>query len=80
LPKSFSIQGFGDTRDLAVLSIALFKAAGFEDVYPVLVSPGIRIREDIPALTQFNRIVLKLTAEGKDFYLDPFAEDCPRDF
>jgi len=69
-------HGNGDCRDIAVLTIALLKAKNINS-YPVLVSNnGRTINKNIPALSQFNDIIIQVDLGDNIFYIDPFAEKC----
>jgi len=59
-------NGYGDTRDRAVLHAALLKAAGF-DPKIALVSPrNVKIEVDVPAIAQFSRMILTIEDESAE--------------
>ena len=66
-------NGYGDSRDLSVLLIAMLKSAGI-DAFPALVaSHGAKIF-DLPTVHQFNRMVVAAQIKGKTVFLDPMRE------
>ncbi len=66
-------NGYGDSRDLSVLLIAMLKSVGI-DAYPALIASGGARIYDIPTLYQFNRMVVAAQIKGKTLFLDPMRE------
>jgi hypothetical protein len=64
---------YGDPKDLAVLMLALLKAAKL-NAYPVLSSSSNSISQDIPNLDQYDGILVGVEEKGKWSVFDPFNE------
>ncbi len=69
-------SGSGDSREIAVLMMAMLKAKDIE-AYPVLVpKQSVAIRENVPTIAQFDRVALQAKVYEKPFFIDPMQEDC----
>ena len=66
-------NGYGDSRDLAALLIAMLKVAGIETVPALIASSGAKI-VDFPTVHQFSKVVVKAKVDGKWIFLDPMSE------
>ena len=67
---------YGDWRDKAVLLTALLRASGIK-AWPAFVKKsGKDIDTDIPSPKQFDAIYVLAQAEGKELWLNPFADNC----
>jgi len=66
-------HGYGDSRDLSTLLLAMLKLAGVE-AYPVLVSIGGASIYDLPTVHQFDRMAVMAIIDGKTVFLDPMRE------
>ena len=65
---------YGVCRDKAALLVAMFRIAGI-DAYPVLISVGPKMDEDVP-LPYFNHAIVAVADKGKGFTLmDPTNEN-----
>ncbi len=66
---------YADTRDKAVLLTSMLRAAGIE-AYPAAVRQMRgRFIESVPALKQFNRLLVAIPSGGGYDFLDPFLDD-----
>ncbi len=71
-PDAVLAAGAGDARDKAVLLGAMLAAAGLEAVPVFLNSDRLPLAEDVPAMEQFDALVLRLELPGGDpVFLDP---------
>jgi transglutaminase-like putative cysteine protease len=65
---------YADQRDKVGLLLAMAAAEGIPG-RPVLVRTGtVPVIASVPTIAQFDRMVAKLTADGKDVWLDPDDE------
>jgi len=65
---------YADQRDKVGLLLAMAAAEGITG-RPVLVRTGqVPVIASVPTIAQFDRMVAKLTADGKDVWLDPDDE------
>jgi transglutaminase-like putative cysteine protease len=65
---------YADQRDKVGLLLAMAAAEGITG-RPVLVRSGqVPVIANVPTIAQFDRVVAKLTADGKDVWLDPTDE------
>lgn len=51
-------NGYGDTRDRTVLLAALLKAEGFDPRIALLSPKNVRIESEVPAISQFTRMIV----------------------
>ncbi len=52
------VNGYGDTRDRAVLLAALLKAKGFDPQIALVAPRNVRTEELVPAISQFSRMIV----------------------
>ncbi len=69
-------NGYGDSRDLSALLIAMLKAVGIE-ARPVLIEDNGAKIFNLPTVHQFSKMVVKAKVDGKWIFLDPSAEYAP---
>lgn len=70
-------NGYGDTADLTLLSVALLRAARLE-AYPVEICPrNDSFFKKYLLYDQFDDMVVALARDGKYQYLDPGTPYCP---
>jgi hypothetical protein len=66
---------YADQRDKVGVLLAMAAAEGISG-RPVLVRTGtVPVIASVPTIAQFDRVVAKMTAEGKEVWLDPTDED-----
>ena len=66
---------YADDRDKVGLLLALAAAEGIAG-RPVLVRTGkVPVIASVPTIAQFDRMIAKLTVDGKDVWLDPSDDD-----
>lgn len=71
----FSNQ-YGDCKDKYTLLAAMFSAAGLHSD-PALIGAGIRFNPAVPSPSAFNHLIVHLTLDGHEVWLDPTAEVAP---
>ena len=71
-PVTVLHRRFGDCKDKAVLLCALLRGLGYE-ADPVLVATGFRrkLTELVPALGDFDHVIVRVTAAGVVYWMDP---------
>ncbi|MGV3704441.1 MAG: DUF3857 domain-containing protein [Arcticibacter sp.] len=69
-------QGYGDSRDKAVLLTSLLRSIGVES-YIALINDDDQTRRDqfLPSFSLFHRAVVKALVRGKDVWIDPMLTD-----
>lgn len=71
-PDAALAAGAGDVKDKAALLGAMLAAAGLEAVPVFLSRDRLPLAEDVPAMEQFDALVLRLELpDGAPVYLDP---------
>ncbi len=66
---------YADQRDKVALLLALCSAEGIAG-QPVLVRTGkVPVIATVPTVAQFDRVIAKVTVDGKEVWLDPTDED-----
>jgi len=74
-PDEVLDAGYGDRLDKAVLAAAMLDEAGLAYVPVLLNSQYAELAEDVPALEQFDALLLRVALPGAPaVYLDPFTE------
>ncbi len=72
-PDEILEKRYGDAKDKAALAGAMLAAAGFDSRPVFLNSQYLPLAEDVPALEQFDAIVLRVALSGGGpLILDPF--------
>lgn len=67
-------NGYGDDRDKVGLLLALAAAEGLQG-RPILVRTGhVPVIAEVPTLAQFDKMIAKLTIDGKEIWLQPTSE------
>jgi hypothetical protein len=66
---------YADDRDKVGLLLALAAAEGIRGVPVAVRASDVPIVESVPTIAQFDRLVAKLTIDGKDVWLAPSDED-----
>jgi len=73
-PNSIWENRYGESRDKSVLLISLLKGIGI-DAFPVLVSSdGLNIIKKIPAIAQFDRVIVAIKEKKGLRFIDPISE------
>jgi hypothetical protein len=73
-PDDVLAAGSGDAKDRAVLLGSLLAAAGLEAAPVFLNRARVPLAEDVPAMEQFDTVVLRLERPGEPpVYLDPLG-------
>jgi len=72
-------NGYGDSRDLAILLSAMLRSVDIPNS-PVLVSSSGANIWDLPTVHQFDRVVVIAEIDGKEIYLDPMQQYSPTGF
>ncbi|HEY4240562.1 MAG TPA: DUF3857 and transglutaminase domain-containing protein [Kofleriaceae bacterium] len=74
-PEEVLAQRYGDDRDKVGLTLALAAAVKLEG-RPVFVrTQKVPVIDSVPTLAQFDRMIAKLTVDGKDVWIDPSDEN-----
>ena len=74
-PEAVLQSRYGDSRDKASLLIALAATQGIAG-RPVLVRTGkVPVLSLVPTVAQFDHLLVTLTVDGNDVWLDPSDED-----
>jgi len=66
-------NGYGDSRDLSVLLIAMLNAAGIKAKPALIESNGAKIW-DFPTVHQFSKVVVMADLDGEKIFLNPMDE------
>ena len=75
-PDEILDKRYGDAKDKAILAGAMLAAAGFQARPVFLNSQYLPLVEDVPALEQFDSIVLRVVLPGGGtLILDPFSQN-----
>lgn len=71
-PEQVFAQRFGDCKDKTLLLVTMLRRLGIV-ADPVLVSTDLRshLRDALPAPTAFDHVVVRLSLEGRDVWVDP---------
>jgi hypothetical protein len=73
-PATVLSRRFGDCKDKSFLLCTLLRGLGFE-ASPVLIATGFRqtLADLLPAPHDFDHAIVRVTANGKDYWIDPTA-------
>ncbi len=66
-------NGYADSRDMAVLLIAMLKVLEI-DAHPILVNSHGSNIWDIPSVHQFNRVAVLVDVDGEEIFIDPMEQ------
>jgi Domain of Unknown Function with PDB structure (DUF3857)/Transglutaminase-like superfamily len=71
-PSAVFARRFGDAKDKALLLTTILRTLGIE-ASPVLVSSELRqtLQDWLPTASEFDHAVVKVTVEGRSYWLDP---------